>query len=218
MRRRTRLRRRWWTQLRRRRARQALPALSQPRRRPSPPWRGSAARTWRCMRWWLCATTPRRWAPRWRGWAPRRRPRSPHTCTAACCAMPARAASIAAVLAPLENPRQHRPKLLYELAFTNFCFCWTSQTSAFAISVRPNASVSCLMLISQGHFCGCANVSGYAAAECTHAPGPRAAPRALVALPPLAHVVAWTAALLDAHFVGLAMQPAGRQVGPVPLS
>lgn len=35
---------------------------------------------------------------------------------------------------------------------------------------------------------------------------------AVVELPPLAAVVAWAATLLDAHFVGLAMQPAGRAV------
>ncbi len=51
-------------------------------------------------------------------------------------------------------------------------------------------------------------------AEGSHAapPAPPPAPRPLVALPPLAHVVAWAAALLDAHFVGLATQPAGRTV------
>ena len=61
---------------------------------------------------------------------------------------------------------------------------------------------------------GCAEQSLRAAAECTPAPGRRSTTRALVALPPLAHVVAWTAALLDAHFVSLAMQPAGRKVWP----
>ena len=75
-------------------------------------------------------------------------------------------------------------------------------------------SIPCLLGRHDKTCRGCADRGHLAAAESTHTPGPRSGPRALVALPALAHVVAWTAALLDAHFVGLAMQPAGRKVDP----